>query len=138
MHSYSKLFPVILAGALTACGGNTDVEESLYAGTYQTAVQLTATTCTGITVQNQPTTVQHQAGSSSITLRHASQDYTGTVDAAGAFTTVPKAISAGNATHTLTIGGRFAGGGFTADVQAQVTSTGAPACTYTVHWIGTR
>jgi hypothetical protein len=110
--------------------------ESPIAGTYQTAVTLTSNTCTGISVQNNPTTVAHTAGATSFTLTHVGQVYTATLAADNKFTTASKAIPVGTTTHTLTIAGRFAGGGFTADVTAVV--SGSASCQYIVHWVGTR
>ena len=119
-----------------ACGGAASPPASSIAGTYQTAVTLTSSTCTGITVQNNPTTVAHTSGATTFTLAHAGQTYNGTLGANDAFTTAAKPITVGTTTHTLTITGAFTSAGFTADVTAVV--TGSASCQYVVHWQGTK
>ena len=131
-----RLSPLLLLMAAVACRGTTTAAVSPIAGTYQTSVSLTSNTCTGITVQNNPTTVTHDAGATAFTLAHVGQVYNGTLASDLSFTTAPKAIAVGSTTHTLTIGGRFNTGGFVADVTAVV--TGSTSCQYQVHWVGTR
>jgi hypothetical protein len=147
-HFESHFRPVALAVVfLLACGGgskttgtpNPSAQVSAIAGTYQTAVSLTSNTCTGITVQNNPTTVAHTSGSASLTLTHAGQTYNGTLASNNSFTTQAKAIVVGTVTHTLTIAGQFTTNGFTADVTVPVTGTGNGApCQYVVRWVGTK
>lgn len=127
-----------LAALLVAasCAGTSSIPTSPIAGTYQTAVTLTSSTCTGITVQNNPTTIAHTSGATTFTLTHAGQTYNGTLGMNDAFTTAAKPIAVGTTTHTLTISGSFTSGGFVADVTAVV--TGSASCQYVVHWQGTR
>ena len=130
LHSFAAL---LLAAS---CAGTSSVPASQIAGTYQTAVSLTSSTCSGITVQNNPTTVAHTAGATTFTLTHAGQTYNGTLGANDAFTTAARPIPVGTTTHTLTISGSFTTAGFVADVTAVV--TGSASCQYVVHWQGTR
>ncbi|MDQ1687674.1 MAG: hypothetical protein QOK42_649 [Frankiaceae bacterium] len=106
------------------------------AGSYETAVTLAGNTCKGITVQPNVTTVTHEPGSSSMTMTHAGQTYTGTVTRTGRFTTQPKPVDAGGGNvHTLGIAGGFSFTGFQARVSAVVTPEN---CRYTVIWVGTK
>lgn len=133
----------LAATTAAACGGSSKTTGSNgnpvspLAGTYQTAVTLASNSCSGITVQNNPTTVAHAVGATTFTMSHANQSYSGTLGANNAFTTSPNAIPVGATTHTLTIAGQFTTNAFTADVTANVTGGGA-ACQYVVHWIGTK
>ncbi len=126
--------------AMTACASASSPGDPVLAvgGNYPTAVTLVASSCTGITVQSNATTVSHAAGSNSVSLTHAGQSYSGTVSNTGSFSTTPKAVAAGSDTHTLTINGQFTTSGFTATVAASVTSPSSPACTYSVQWVGTK
>lgn len=85
-----------------------------------------------------PTTVALGPGATEVTLRHADNAYAGLLKAEGTFTTTPHAVGEPAETHTLTITGEFAAGGFTATVHADVTRDGVAACNYDVGWIGTR
>lgn len=119
--------------------GGINTTNSPIAGTYQTAVSLTSSSCTGITVQNNPTTVAHTAGATTLTLTHVGISYSGTLAANNSFTTTAKPIEAGAVTHTLTIAGQFTTNGFTADVTANVTGSGNGApCQYVVRWVGSK
>lgn len=136
---YKTIVILVLAAACSSEQSDPETPAvSPYAGTYATAVALRSSTCSGIGVQPNPTIVTHQAGQSSLGLRHANIDYTGTVDADGTFRTTPKPVNAGNATHTLTISGKFGTRSFAALVSVVVTTPGAADCTYTVDWTGTR
>jgi hypothetical protein len=108
------------------------------AGTYATAVTLDANNCNGITVQPNPTVVTHTAGATTLSLSHAGNAYSGTVQNNGSFSTT-KAIVAGSATHNLSIAGVFTRTGFTATVTVDLTDTQGPvACRYVVKWVGTK
>lgn len=121
----------------TGTTGTPSTQVSPLAGTYQTAVTLTSNSCSGITVQNNPTTVTHAVGATTFSMAHAGQSYSGTLGANNTFTTAPNSIPVGAATHTLTIAGQFTTNGFTADVTANVAGGGA-ACQYVVRWVGTK
>jgi hypothetical protein len=139
---------VFLAVAFgTGCRGSSAVTTpatqtstaSAIAGTYQTAVTLTSNSCTGIVVQNNPTTVAHTSGATTFTLTHAGLAYNGTLGPSNSFSTAPKPIEAGSVTHTLTIVGSFGTNAFTADVTANVTGTGnGEPCQYVVRWVGSK
>lgn len=107
-------------------------------GQYSTSVSLDQTTCQGIQVADNPTSVAHVPGASGLTLTHAGIDYSGTVATDGSFTTLPVPVTVGSDTHTLTIAGRFSSTGFEATVTAAVTRSGGPGCDYTVRWSGTK
>jgi hypothetical protein len=139
-----SLIPVVFAVLIPACAGSTGPANEVLqvAGTYATAVSLTANSCGNtITVQPNPTVVTHVAGATTISLQHGPVTYSGTVTSAGAFTTQPVVVNdAGNGVQsTLTIAGQFATTGFTADVSVGVVQTQAPTtCAYSVHWVGTK
>ena len=132
----------LLASAtiIAACGGSSDPTppstELQVAGTYDTVVTLTQNACTGITVQTFATTVTHTAGASTLTLTHAGNSYSGTVQRNGTFTTTPVTVGGGGETHTLTIAGTFSTTAVDATVSAVVQRTGRASCQYTVRWVG--
>jgi hypothetical protein len=127
------------AAVIAACGGdssgpgNTDLR---VAGTYDTAVTLQQNGCTGITVQRFTTVVAHVPGATTLTLTHAGNTYSGTVQRNGAFATTPKAVGTGAEIHTLTIAGTFSTTAIDATVSADVQRTGSANCQYTVKWAG--
>ena len=127
---------VLVAG----CGGDSSptspTTELKVDGTYATNVVLTQSTCPSLTVQGNPTTVTHTTGASTLTLTHAGNSYSGTVQRNGAFSTTPKALTAGAETHTLTIAGTFSRTAINAMVTAVVQRSGSADCQYTVTWIG--
>ena len=126
---------------VAACGSDdpadpTPSNELQVGGTYNTAVTLQQNGCTGITVQTFATTVAHSAGATTLTLTHAGNAYSGTVQRNGSFSTTPKAVGGGGETHTLTIAGTFTTTAVDATVTAVVQRTGQAECTYTVKWAG--
>jgi hypothetical protein len=134
--------PLALVSAVlvAACGGDssptpptTDLKVD---GTYATNVAVAQSTCPSLTVQGNPTTVTHTTGASTLTLTHAGNSYSGTVQRNGAFSTTPKALTAGAETHTLTIAGTFSRTAINATVTAVVQRSGSADCQYTVTWIG--
>ena len=131
---------VASAVLVAACGGDSDptppTTELKVDGTYATNVVLTQSTCPSLTVQGNPTTVTHTTGASTLTLTHAGNSYSGTVQRNGAFSTTPKALTAGAETHTLTIAGTFSRTAINATVTAVVQRSGSADCQYTVTWIG--
>ena len=112
------------ATIVAACGGSSSSEpepnDLRVAGTYDTAVTLQQNGCTGITVQRFATTVSHTPGASTLTVTHASNAYSGTVQRNGAFATTPKAVGGASETHTLTITGTFTTTAIDATVVAVV------------------
>jgi len=101
-------------------------------GTYQTQVTLLpGNTCSGVTVQNNPTTVTHNPGAQTLSIRHASINAAETIDSTAHFSTDPTTVSS----FTVTITGQFSLTG----LDATVTLTQAqPPCQYMVHWVGTK
>jgi hypothetical protein len=109
------------------------------AGNYATDVSLLSSTCPGVTVDSNPTSVEYSSGTSQIVLKHVGQTYVGRIRPDGSFTTEPRAIEIPGATHTLTISGQFNPSGFDATVRATVTQTAEPrSCSYDVKRTGTR
>ena len=128
-----------LLAATLACGGGSSDPSSTdlrVAGTYDTAVTLQQSTCTGITVQRFATTVAHTPGATTLTLTHNGLTYSGTVQRSGAFATTPRAVTGNGETHTLTIAGTFTTTAIDATVSADVQRTGSANCQYTVKWAG--
>lgn len=121
------------AGAVDA-----DPNVLMVAGQYATDVSLEESSCSDIVVQSMPTTVNHEPGATELTLRHAGQTYTGSVERDGAFATEPQDVGTAAELHTLTIAGRFSTMGFGATVQAAVSRNGTPDCDYVVGWVGTK
>jgi hypothetical protein len=144
---------LLVVMALGGCSGNASVVHDArpavdaapldpdvlrVAGTYPTAVSLGQSSCTGIEVANNPTTVGHVPGATELTLTHVGNAYTGTVQRDGSFATTPRSVGGPAETHTLTIAGRFSTTGFEATVNADVSRNGNPACSYVVSWVGTK
>jgi hypothetical protein len=121
------------AGAVDA-----DPTVLLVAGQYATEVSLEESDCTGIMVESMPTTVSHEPGATELTLRHAGQTYTGSVERDGAFATEPHEVGSSAELHTLTIAGRFSTTGFEATVDAAVSRNRTHDCDYVVGWVGTK
>jgi hypothetical protein len=110
-------------------------------GTYPTDVALVPgqNTCGPVTVEDAVTTVAQTPGSHTLSLTHAGNTYTGTVEDDGRFSTQPKTLTSGSSQFTITIAGQFSPSGFTATVQVDVTQTGPPpTCSYQVSWVGTK
>jgi len=133
---------LLLAVALGGCSSDgsapLDPDVLRVAGTYATAVSLGQSSCAGIMVADNPTTVSHVPDALNVTLTHAGNAYTGTVQRDGSFATSPRAVGEPAETHTLTIAGRFSTSGFEATVTADVSRNGSPACSYVVSWVGTK
>src|SRR5688572_21401159 len=144
MLGHSTRLVASLLGFIVAIGGcgddspGPDQTELSVGGAYNTAVTLQQNACTGITVQTFPTTVTHTPGASTLTLTHAGNSYTGTVQRNGSFTTTPRAVGGGTETHTLTIAGTFSTTAIDATVTAVVQRAGSANCQYVVKWAGPR
>src|SRR5262245_9483233 len=112
----SPHFMLALA-VIVACGGSDSTSsDGGFGGTYTTDVTLSSTTCGPVTVEDNPTVVQHQEGSSAVSFRHAGITYTGTVEADSSFATTPKGVNIGDGfNYTITIAGRFHPNSFEAD-----------------------
>ena len=124
---------VYLAALSLGCGGGGSNTPMLsVGGTYQTQVTLLpGNTCSGVTVQDNPTIVTQNPGAQTLLIRHASINTTGNIDSTAHFATYPTPVS----TFTVTITGQFSLTG----LDATVTLTQAqPPCQYMVHWVGTK
>lgn len=109
-------------------------------GTYPTVVALVPgqNTCTGVTVEDHPTSVEHTAGGTSIALTHAGTRYDGQVQANGQFSAGPKTLIIAGTTYVISMTGQFAVRGFTAAITVQATPPAGAACGYQVSWTGTK
>ena len=103
-------------------------------GDYDTTVELLDSTCTGIEVADNETTVEQDGDS--VTLVHAGVSYVGPLQDDGSFATGEVAVTVGADTHALAVTGTFGDDGFEAQVVAEV--TGSQSCGYTVGWTGTK
>ena len=122
-----------LVASLLGCGGGGSTSPMLsVGGTYQTQVTLLpGNTCSGVTVQGNPTIVTQNPGAQTLSIRHASINTTGNIDSTAHFATYPTTVSS----FTVTITGQFSLTG----LDATVTLTQAqPPCQYMVHWVGTK
>jgi hypothetical protein len=134
----SPHFVLALAAILASRSSDSTSAGDGFAGTYATDVTLSSTTCGPVTVQDNPTVVEHQEGASAVSFRHAGTTYSGTVAADSSFTTTPKAVSIGDGyNYTITIAGRFNPNAFEANATVN-RSGGAGPCQFVVHWAGTR
>lgn len=133
---------LLLAVGLGACSSDAsatlDPDVLRVAGTYATTVTVQQRTCTAIIVANNPTTVSHVPDAQDVTLTHAGNAYTGTVQRDGSFATIPRSVGEPADTQTLTIAGRFSTSGFEAAVTIDVSHNGSPVCNYVVRWVGTK
>ena len=128
---------VIACGSASSGPGPTPSLAS-FAGTYATQVTLKQNACGTITVQNNPTTVTHNAGTGAITLSHAGTTYSGTVGADSTFTTTSRAVDVGDGfSYAIAIAGRFRVNAFDADATVDRSGQGT-SCRFVVHWAGTR
>lgn len=143
----SLLWGVVVGGVLGfGCGGTgpqtpppPPPPSDPYAGTYATAVTLTQNACGQVNVQNNPTTVTHNATSGAITMAHAGQTYAGTVAGNGSFTTTPKVVDVSDGfLYTIALAGQFGTGSFAADATVDRSSQASGTCRFTVHWVATR
>ncbi len=141
----TTILPTIGAMALVAavmgCSSGSGPGDLLsVGGTYPTVVALVPgqNTCTGVTVQDNPTNVAHTAGSSTIALGHAGTQYDGVVQTTGHFSAGPKTLVIGAVTYVISMTGRFTTRGLTADITVQATPMSGPVCGYKVTWTGTK
>lgn len=132
---------VALVAAIMGCSSGSGPSGLLsVGGTYPTVVALVPgqNTCTGVTVQDNPTTVTHTAGGGTIALNHAGTQYDGVVQTNGQFSAGPKSLVIGAVTYVISMTGRFATRGFTADITVQATPLSGTVCGYRVSWTGTK
>ncbi len=132
---------VALVAAVMGCSSGSGPSGLLsVGGTYPTVVALVAgqNTCTGVTVQDNPTTVIHTAGGSTIALSHAGTQYDGLVQTSGQFSAGPKTLVVGGVTYVISMTGQFVTRGFTAAITVQAAPGSGPACGYQVSWTGTK
>jgi hypothetical protein len=128
-------FLIWFLAPMVSCGGSgaTSIPGLSVGGTYDTTVTLLpGNTCANVTVQNNPTVVDHAPASPSLSLTHAGYVYPGSVDRTGHFSTPARAV-AGN--YSIAITGQFSANGFDATVQVQQPSS---SCGYQVHWVGSK
>lgn len=128
--------------SLIGCSTTSEGPSGLLAvsGTYSTVVALVPgqNTCTGVTVENHPTVVDHTAGSGTVALTHAGTRYEGQVQTSGQFSAGPKTLLISGTTYVISMTGQFATRGLAADITVQATPAAGPACGYKVSWTGTK
>ena len=139
MKNGSTLLVMLSAAMVLACGGASDPVSTI-AGTYTTNVTLGQNTCSNVTVQNMPTVVQHQPGSSTFTMSHSGQTYSGTLASDNSYTTTPVQVALNGNNYTIQNSGSFPQvGKLEADLRLDVVpQAGGSSCFYFVHWSGTR
>ncbi len=140
-----------MALSLTACGDDADNDSDRseptvtaspapspaaddLSGVYDTEVTLAQSTCEGIEVMDNPTSVERDGDT--LVLSHAALTFTGTLDPAGAFHTDTQQVEVGPDTHELTVTGSGGEGRLHALVSVEV--TGGQSCRYDVAWEGSR
>lgn len=79
------LLAVALTGRSSDASAPLDPDVLRVAGTYATAVALLQSSCADIVVADNPTTVSHAPDALDVTLTHAGNAYTGTVQRDGSF-----------------------------------------------------
>lgn len=121
----------ILAAPLPGCSSGNDSSGggSDLSGTYNTDVTLVSSTC-AFPVADNPTTVR--ATSTTITLTHAGNSYSGILRPDSSFATQEKVV--GGIYH-ITIVGDFTSAGL--DAQVTVAWSNTP-CNAVVHWVGAK
>jgi len=119
---------VYLAALSLGCGGGGSNTPMLsVGGTYQTQVTLLpGNTCSGVTVQDNPTIVTQNPGAPTLLIRHASINTTGNIDSTAHFATYPTPVS----TFTVTITGQFSLTGL--DATVTLTQAQPPANTWSI------
>lgn len=128
------LLAAALAAACSSDTDNTDPDLISVGGTYQTAVTMVENDCPGQTIQQHPTTVSHEPGSTTVSLTHAGSTYTGTLDADGSFTTPPVTQVFDGIAYELSIAGQFSETAI--DALVHVEANRQPPCAFTARWAG--
>lgn len=125
----------MLGLTLGACNGDPGVPSVIrVGGTYQTAVSVIASDCVGQTVEQHPTTVAHVPGATALTLTHAGNSYSGTLDADGSFRTAPVSQVFDGVSYQIGITGRFSTTAI--DAEVHVAAARQPPCSFTARWVG--
>jgi hypothetical protein len=134
---------ILSVATVIACGGEggqgPQQQAPTFSGTYATQVTLTSNSCGTITVQNNPTGVNHDQASGAVTFTHAGITYTGTVRQDSTFTTPARDVNVGDGfNYSIGLSGRFNANAFEADATIDRTSATTPVCRFTVHWAGSK
>jgi hypothetical protein len=128
----------LLLAAVLACSssdGNSNPEPVIsVGGTYQTAVTLVENSCSGQTVEQHPTVVNHQPGATTLSLTHAGSSYSGTLAADGSFSTSPVTQFFGGISYTISITGQFSTTAI--DALVHVEAARQPPCAFIARWAG--
>jgi hypothetical protein len=124
-----------IAAACSSSNGNKNPDPAInVGGTYQTAVTLVENDCPGQTVEQHPTVVSHEPGSTTVALTHAGSTYSGSLASDGSFSTTPVMQVFGGVSYTISISGQFS---VTAiDAMVQVDAALQPPCSFTARWMG--
>lgn len=138
---------LVLTALAWGCGGGGDSPTappppaSPIAGRYSVTVALGANSCGAVTVEPQPTTVNHAPGESRFSLVHGSNTFAATLQADLSFVADPLPLSAADgSTLTVRLQGRFPANALEATVTVEIRNRPiAPAsCSYVVAWTGTK
>src|ERR1700694_3611171 len=140
--SIAAAFLIWILAPMVSCGGSgaaPAIPGLSVGGTYDTTVTLlpAGNTCGNVTVQNNPTVVDHTPGSASLSLTHAGNVYPGSVDRAGHFSAPARFVGGYHniGYNNIAITGQFSANGFDATVQVQHL---LPSCGSQVHWVGSK
>jgi hypothetical protein len=132
---------VLCAVAAASCGGAAVAPTAVASigGDYATAVSLGQNGCGDVRVEPRTTRVDHAPGATTFRMTHGGISWSATLAPGGGFTTHTATVSdaASGTSSTLRAAGRFSASGFEADVTVAQQS-GAGACSYAVHWTGTK
>ena len=128
------LIAAMVAGACSSEGGTNPDPVLSVGGTYRTAVTMVQNTCPGQTVQQFSTVVNHEPGSTSLSLTHAGSTYNGTIDPDATFATTQVTQVFDGITYAISISGRFSLTDM--DAQVHVAASRQPPCTFTARWAG--
>lgn len=135
-----RLGAILLAGSM-GCGSDPAEPDQLsVGGTYATVVALVPgqNTCTGVTVADNPTVVDHVAGATAVGLTHGGTRYPGQVQPTGQFTAGPTTVTVAGTGYLISLSGQFAVRGLTATVLVTRNEAGGGSCGYQVSWVGTK
>jgi hypothetical protein len=109
------------------------------AGSYWTDVALEPNQCDNVVVRPGLTEVKHTAGTDSVILSHAGQEYQGAVAKNGDFATAPRDLTFGTTGYRIAIAGRLTGDSLTAVVTVRTRDqTTGTQCEYRVRWSGVK
>ena len=130
--------PTLALAAASACSSSNGKSHPKpvisVGGIYQTQVTLVQNECPGQSVEQHPTLVRHQPGSTTVALTHAGSTYSGTLASDGSFSTTPVKQVFDEVAYTIGISGKFSVTSL--DALVQVDAARPPPCSFTARWAG--